>query len=728
MAAVIGALRANLGLDSAKFESGSKRSKNELRDLRNQFLAVAGVAVAFGGAIVTAALRGAAQIDELAKSARRLDGSVGGYRALMLAADEAGISLSSLTNDVQTMNRELSRAGEGGKVDDALERLGLTAAELLALDVDERLALIADRVEALGLSAGAATALLQDMGVRNREMALLVVQGGDAIRAARDDVQDYGLALSDIDAARIEAANDQMSRLGLASTYLGQRLALEVVPAFGALAQRFTDSLREGGTLRAVLDGLADNLGRLSTYGTTVVTLFGVRYVGALVLAKAATLTFATALGGLRTALIRTGIGAVVIGLGELVYRLGLAGGEAENLAGSQQHMADTAEAARMSGEALRGALDQVASGAAIAAEDVLTLARAHEENARAALASAQANLAARRVDFMAVTGFDENSGENFDQFMAGLRERAAAGRPSAQHALEGYEASLANIDALQEQLLEAAQKLAELGGPSTIGAGAGGSGIIESALGTPAEEIARVNEGLQALLDRIDPARVSMRGLEADTAALDAALREGLITQEAYNAALAALPGLYAPAAAGAGGAAAAIEEIGTAAEETVDATEGLASTFASTFAGIFAGTQTVLGGLAQLASQLGQMALMQGFKSLFGEVFSGSEGAGLASFFGFNANGTENWQGGLTMVGERGQELVDLPRGSKVYNAHQTAQMLNPAATAAPSVEVNPKIINLLDPSVLGDYLASRDGEKIVLNHMRRNGWQGA
>jgi hypothetical protein len=40
-----------------------------------------------------------------------------------------------------------------------------------------------------------------------------------------------------------------------------------------------------------------------------------------------------------------------------------------------------------------------------------------------------------------------------------------------------------------------------------------------------------------------------------------------------------------------------------------------------------------------------------------------------------GKNANGTTNWRGGLTMVGERGPELVNLPRGSQVVDAQTTA-----------------------------------------------------
>lgn len=43
-----------------------------------------------------------------------------------------------------------------------------------------------------------------------------------------------------------------------------------------------------------------------------------------------------------------------------------------------------------------------------------------------------------------------------------------------------------------------------------------------------------------------------------------------------------------------------------------------------------------------------------------------------------GNNATGTDFWRGGLTMVGERGPELVNLPRGSQVHTATETARMV--------------------------------------------------
>ncbi|WP_435988531.1 hypothetical protein [Sulfitobacter sp. SH24] len=331
MSAVIGSLRVDLGLDSAKFSKGASQAQKSLANMRKQFAAVTGVVAAMGAAITTAALAGAKQIDEAAKAARRLDSSIGGFRALQLAASEAGVNLSSLTNDIQTMNRELSSIGTSGNAARALDALGLSLADLSGLDADEKLAAIADRVKALGLSSGETTAILRDLGVRNREMSLLMLQGGDAIRAAREDISAYGLAISSVDASRIEQANDRIGRLGLITQYAGQQLALELVPALGAMAQAMTESLKAGGALRAMIDGFVGNLNELAGIAIVATTAFGTRYVGAMVAARLATLKFVGALNLMKKALIRTGIGALIVGAGVLVGKfldlMGAAGG-----------------------------------------------------------------------------------------------------------------------------------------------------------------------------------------------------------------------------------------------------------------------------------------------------------------------------------------------------------------------------------------------------------------
>ena len=50
-----------------------------------------------------------------------------------------------------------------------------------------------------------------------------------------------------------------------------------------------------------------------------------------------------------------------------------------------------------------------------------------------------------------------------------------------------------------------------------------------------------------------------------------------------------------------------------------------------------------------------------------------------GFGRNIGRNADGTDYWPGGLTWVGERGPELVSLPRGSRVYSAEDSRNMGN-------------------------------------------------
>jgi hypothetical protein len=251
---VIGALRVNLGLDSAQFERGAKRAQSSAQKLQSDFRRMALVAASVGAALGAMAQRGAAEVDRLAKAGRRVDTTVTGMRALELAAREAGVSLGSLTDAAQNLDREVASGSRGATA--AMERLGLAASDLQGLEADQKLALIADRVKEMGLSTGEASKLLQEFGIRNRDMVLLLMQGGNALRNARDDINSYGLALSQVDAAAIEAANDQIGRLRLVTDFLAQNLARVLIPAFGRLAERITDSLREGGLLRGVINAI----------------------------------------------------------------------------------------------------------------------------------------------------------------------------------------------------------------------------------------------------------------------------------------------------------------------------------------------------------------------------------------------------------------------------------------------------------------------------------------
>jgi hypothetical protein len=295
---VIGALRVNLGLDSAQFETGARRARGPRKMLQRQLRQLAVVAAAAGAALALAIRSGLRDVDRLAKGARSIDGTVASLQALELAGSDAGVAQGALTQSVQRMTREIARAAEeGGRGADALARLGLEASDLAAMDADERVATIADRMRELGFTSGQAANLLRDLGVRSAEMANLMTQGGGAIRAARRELESLGLALDENAVRGVERANDAMARISLAMQGFRNRLAASVAPALERLAVAFTDAMREGGGLRSALDAItwasralargidlvADNLTHLIDLLRIVVATKVVMWIGGVV-------------------------------------------------------------------------------------------------------------------------------------------------------------------------------------------------------------------------------------------------------------------------------------------------------------------------------------------------------------------------------------------------------------------------------------------------------------
>lgn len=83
----------------------------------------------------------------------------------------------------------------------------------------------------------------------------------------------------------------------------------------------------------------------------------------------------------------------------------------------------------------------------------------------------------------------------------------------------------------------------------------------------------------------------------------------------------------------------------------------QGFASNLATTFADVLTGAQDFRSALSSILSQVGSSMLQAGIGNAFAAI-------GIPGF----ANGTRFAPGGMALVGERGPEYVNLPRGSQV------------------------------------------------------------
>lgn len=249
-------VKVRIGADTAELEQGVKRSKQALTEMRGELSAGittaakwgAGMAAAGAAAYAALAVKGLQAVDAQAKLARNLGATNDAVRSLSIAASDAGVSSGALNSAMSKLNQRIGQARTGsGAAAESMARLGVSADDLSRMDADERMATLADRFSELGMSSSAVQSELKQLGISGNEMVAFMQSGGSAIRAAQQEVEDLGLSLSAIDAAKVEQANDAFARIGLLVESVSQRIAIELAPILTALSEMFVDNAKAAG-------------------------------------------------------------------------------------------------------------------------------------------------------------------------------------------------------------------------------------------------------------------------------------------------------------------------------------------------------------------------------------------------------------------------------------------------------------------------------------------------
>ncbi|NTI41609.1 tape measure protein [Rhizobium rhizogenes] len=117
-------------------------------------------------------------------------------------------------------------------------------------------------------------------------------------------------------------------------------------------------------------------------------------------------------------------------------------------------------------------------------------------------------------------------------------------------------------------------------------------------------------------------------------------------------------------------------LRKVREAQEKAEQASEEFYNSFKDGLIGAIDGTNSLGDALTQIVKKLGDLFLNEAFDSLFKPATSNSSGGTFGSLFtgigklvtGAFADGTDYAPGGLALVGEKGPEVVNLPRGSQV------------------------------------------------------------
>jgi hypothetical protein len=315
--------------------------------------AVSAAIAAVPAALVAMGRASMGAIDSQAKLAKQFGTTTISIQTMQRAADLSGVSMGALQSASERLNRtlgEVARTGEG-QAFEALKRVGLSAQQLASVGSDERLAMIADAIKGMGMSATQTADFLAQLGIRQAEVSRMLMDGGDAIRSAREQVNLYGVAISEIDAKRIEEANDKWSELSYALTGIGNQVAVQLAPVMTDLAEKFQQIIRDAGGIERVaakaFEGLyravklvADNMDTLVRVAVVLIGLklaavvinIGLAFIkmaSALRMATVATMALNVAKGGLvkGLAVAAGGVAAIEVATGgalKIFDRLGI--------------------------------------------------------------------------------------------------------------------------------------------------------------------------------------------------------------------------------------------------------------------------------------------------------------------------------------------------------------------------------------------------------------------
>ena len=278
--------------------------------------ATAAAAVAAAGAMVRSGLQ---TIDAQAKLAQSLDTTVGSIQVLERAGELAGVSMSGIEQATKDLTRRLSQAAAGsGPAAAALDRLGLSAEGLMRMPLDERVDAINSAITQFVPAAERAAVAGQLFGEEG-SIAMARIDSA-TLRQATQDMRDFGVIVSEQDAEQIEITNDAISRLGLLWRGVTNQLTIAVAPALEAVVNGLVAFAKVTGPLGVAIRFTFDNLTRFATYAATFVGLMAGRWVLAMGKAALSVRGLTTAFVFLRGAIIRTGIGALIVGAGELVF------------------------------------------------------------------------------------------------------------------------------------------------------------------------------------------------------------------------------------------------------------------------------------------------------------------------------------------------------------------------------------------------------------------------
>ena len=238
----------------------------------NGVLTNLGVAVSVAGltAMVKSAIDTGDALDEMSQ---RVGVSVETLSVWKPAAEQSGVSGESFEKGLRKLSTTMLEAAT--ESEDAARGFSAVGVEFKNQDgtlraTDQVLLDLAERFKAMPDGAEKTALAVQLFGKSGAELIPFLNQGRDGINELAAEMQALGVQMSSETAAQAGNFNDALDKLKLATTSIGNQIIASLLPALNDMAGGMVESAKQGGTLRAILDGVVLVLKTLALGAATV--------------------------------------------------------------------------------------------------------------------------------------------------------------------------------------------------------------------------------------------------------------------------------------------------------------------------------------------------------------------------------------------------------------------------------------------------------------------------
>lgn len=310
----LGTLTVKIGADTVQFDTAAARTKTQLSDLAGvakagglAFAAIGAAAVtaaaAIGGAFVKASFDA---VDAQNDLATKLNTTSASLATLNRAGGLAGVEMSQISAASRMLALNLSKAAAdgAGPASEALARLHLSASELQALPLDQRIAAINGAITQFIPAAQQASVAADLFGAKNA-LAMQTLDPATIAQAAHE-AEVLGLHLSEIDVQKVAQAADAFDVFGMALDGIGQQMAVQVAPLITQISNDFFKAAESAGGFGNVAESVFQDVINAAAFvmdaGDGVARVFELTAKGIVIAFQ----TVVTTVGGAITTLVTT--------------------------------------------------------------------------------------------------------------------------------------------------------------------------------------------------------------------------------------------------------------------------------------------------------------------------------------------------------------------------------------------------------------------------------------